>query len=173
MKYCGVSTPFLGEGVYALPAIGMPCSEKALAEFMCRVLDHLLEESVVAKIADDLYCCGHTPQALLQNWRKVLQALHKCNLRLVTSKTVINPQSTAILGWVWNSITLRATPHRISAFSSCPVKYLLVSSLVVLLSSLYLTTPSLAVILKNGFCGLTTSIPPSVMPRQLSLPLTP
>ena len=87
---------------------------------MCRVFGHLLEEGDVAKIADDLYCGGNSPQELLQNWTKVLQALHKCDLRLSASKTVINPQSTALLGWVWNCGTLRASPHRIAALASCP-----------------------------------------------------
>ena len=56
MKYCGVATPFHGVRVYALAAMGMPGSETALEELMCRVLGHLLEEGKVAKIADDLYC---------------------------------------------------------------------------------------------------------------------
>jgi len=78
----------------------MKGSEKALEELMCRVLGHLLEEGVIAKIADDLYCGGNSVHELLQNWRRVLQAPHKCNLRLFSSKTIINPHSTTILGWV-------------------------------------------------------------------------
>ena len=120
MKYCGVATPFRGVRVYARSAMGIPGSETALEELMCRVLGHLLEEGVVAKIADDLYCGGNTPQELLLNWKKVLQALHKCDLRLSASKTIINPQSTTILGWIWNAGTLRASPHRIATLASCP-----------------------------------------------------
>ena len=41
---------------------------------------------------------------------EVLQALHKCDLRLSTAKRIINPQSTTILGWTWNSGTLSACP---------------------------------------------------------------
>ncbi|KAK3716560.1 hypothetical protein QZH41_006392 [Actinostola sp. cb2023] len=120
MKYCGVATPFRGVRVYARSAMGMPGSETALEEIMCRVLGHLLHEGVVAKIADDLYCGGNTPHELLLNWKKVLQALQKCNLRLSASKTVINPKSTTILGWIWNSGTLTASPHRIATLASCP-----------------------------------------------------
>ena len=58
MKYCGVVTPFRGVCVYTQCAMGMPGSETALEELMCRVLDDLLEEGVIAKIADDLYCGG-------------------------------------------------------------------------------------------------------------------
>ena len=113
MKYCGVATPFQGVRVYTRSAMGMPGSETALEELMCRVLGHLLEEA-------DLYCGGNSPQELLQNWTKVLQALHKCDLNLSALKTVINPQSTTLLGWVCNSGTLRASPHRITTLASCP-----------------------------------------------------
>ena len=120
MKYCGVATPFRGVRVYARSAMGMPGSETALEELMSRVLGDLLKEGIVAKIADDLYCGGNSPSELLSSWKKVLQALHKCDLHLSASKTIINPQSTTILGWVWNPGTLSASPHRIAALASCP-----------------------------------------------------
>ena len=37
MKYCGVVTPFRGVRVYARSAMGMPGSETALEELLCRV----------------------------------------------------------------------------------------------------------------------------------------
>ena len=74
--------------------MGMPGSETALEELMCRVLGDLLTAGVVAKIADDLYCGGNTPEELLLNWSLVLQALHKSGLHLSASKTVISPLST-------------------------------------------------------------------------------
>ena len=120
MKYCGVATPFRGVRVYARSAMGMPGSETALEELMSRVLGDLLKDGIVTKIADDLYCGGNSPGELLSNWKKVLQALHKCDLRLSAPKTIINPQSTTILGWVWNSGTLSASPHRIATLASCP-----------------------------------------------------
>lgn len=103
MKYCGVATPFKGVRVYTRSAMGMPGSETALEELMCRVLGPLLQEGVVAKLADDLYCGGDTPQELLRNWRSVLQALYRCDLRLSASKTIVNPPSTTILGWIWSA----------------------------------------------------------------------
>ncbi|CAG2236610.1 unnamed protein product [Mytilus edulis] len=69
MKYCGVSTPFCGARVYVRSAMGMPGSETALEELTCRVLGHLVQEGVVAKIADDLYCGGNSPEELLTNWK--------------------------------------------------------------------------------------------------------
>ena len=93
MKYCGVATPFRGVRVYARSAMGMPGSETALEELMSRVLGDLLEEGSVANIADDLYCGGNSPEELLQNWAKVLQALHKCDLCLsARPSSTHNPQ---------------------------------------------------------------------------------
>ena len=120
MKYCGVATLYRGTRVYVRSAMGMPGSETTLEELMCRVLGDLLQAGVIAKLADDLYCGGNTPDELLENWIKVLGALHKNNLCLSASKTVINPKSTTILGWTWSEGTLTANPHRVSVLSLCP-----------------------------------------------------
>ena len=91
--------------------MGMPGSEKALEKLMCRVLGDLLEEGVVAKIADDLYCGSDDEAELLYNWKRLLSALDQCDLRFSASKTVIAPKSTTILGWIWYNGTLQASPH--------------------------------------------------------------
>ena len=96
MKYCGVATPYRGVRVYTRSAMGMPGSETALEELMCRVLGDYIQEGCVDKLADDLYCGGNTPTELLQNWEKILQALSKCNLHLSASKTTLCPKSTSI-----------------------------------------------------------------------------
>ena len=119
-KYCGVATPFRGIRVYCRSAMGMPGSETALEEMMCRVLGDLIQEGCVAKIADDLYCGGATPDDLLSTWTRVLDQLDKCDLRLSPTKTVICPRSTTILGWVWSQGKLSASPHRVAVLSSCP-----------------------------------------------------
>ena len=72
MKFCGVVTPFRGVRVYTRPAMGMPGSETALEELMSRVLGDLIQEGVVAKVADYLYCSVESPAALLHNWERVL-----------------------------------------------------------------------------------------------------
>ena len=86
---------------------------------MCRVLGDLLQEGIVTKIADDLYCGGNTPQELFDNLTKLLQAIHKCGLKLSPSKTVICPKTTNILGWLWQQGTITASPHRVAALASC------------------------------------------------------
>ena len=42
----------------------------------------IIEKGYVAKVADDLYCGGNTPDELLSNWRHVLTELHKNKLTL-------------------------------------------------------------------------------------------
>ena len=75
MKYCGVVTPYKGVRVYTRCAMGMPASETTLEELTCRVLGNLLEGGEVAKLADDLYFSGNSPEELLHNWQRVLHAL--------------------------------------------------------------------------------------------------
>ena len=120
MKYCVVATPFRGVRAYTRCAMGMPGSETALEELMCLVLGDCLQDGIAAKLADDLYCGADTPEELLQNWQRILDALQRCNLHLSASKTTICPQSTTILGWVWTQGQLSASQHRVATLSSCP-----------------------------------------------------
>ena len=83
------------------------------------MLGDLIQEGVVAKLADDLYCGGNTPEDLLINWDHLLSALFHNGLRLSASKTVIIPKSTTILGWIWSQGTIKASPHRTSALATC------------------------------------------------------
>ena len=115
MMYCGVVTPFRGVRVYARSAKGMPGSETALGELLCRVL----EEGVVAKLADDIYCRGNTIAELQQSVRRLLQSFANSGLRLSAAKTTMRPTTTTILGWVWNLGSIHASQHRIAALASC------------------------------------------------------
>ena len=119
MRYCGVVTPFRGVRVYARSAMGMPGSETALEELLCRILGDLLQECSVAKLADDIYCGGNTIVELQQNVKRLLQCFANSGLRLSATKTTIFPTSTTILGWIWNMGTIRASPHRIATLASC------------------------------------------------------
>ena len=112
MKYCGVVTPFRGVRVYTRSEMGMPGSETALEELLCRVLGDLLEEGVVAKLADDIYCGGNTIAELQRNVRRLLQCFADSGLRLSATKTTICPTKTMILGWVWNLGTIQASSLR-------------------------------------------------------------
>ena len=119
MKYCGVATPFKGIRVYARSAMGMPGSESALEEVMCRVLGSMIEAGKVVKLADNLYCGANSLSELCNIWEELLKALSRNNLHLSASQTVINPKSTNILGWVWTQGILSASPHSICTLSTC------------------------------------------------------
>ena len=119
MKFCGVCTPFKGVRVYARPSMGMPGSETALEQMMSLVVGQLITEGVLAKVADDLYVGGETPEDLLSNYSRMLSLLEEANLGLSPTKTEIAPTSTIILGWVWTNGKLSASPHRIATLSSC------------------------------------------------------
>ena len=84
-----------------------------------RILGSLVQQGSVAKLPDDLYCGGDTPEDALGAWKSVLQALSDNNLHLSATKTTICPQFTIILGWVWRQGTLQASPHCVSALSIC------------------------------------------------------
>ena len=117
MKYCGVVTSFKDARVYALCAMGMPGSETALEELMCRVLGALIAEGIVVKLADDLFCSGDSPDELLRNWGAILSAQHQSDLRLSAHKTIVALKSTNILGWIWEDGTLQASLHGTAALS--------------------------------------------------------
>ena len=69
LKYCSVATHFGEIWVYTRSTMGMTGLETALEEMMCRILEDFIQEGCVAKLADDLYCGGNTPEAPLNNWR--------------------------------------------------------------------------------------------------------
>ena len=58
-------------------------------------------------------------EELLNNSSSVLHALRHFNLWLSASKTVINPHSTNILGWVWSQGKLQPSLHRVSTLAAC------------------------------------------------------
>ena len=100
--------------------MGMPGSETALEELVCRVLGDFLQEGCATKLANDLYCGGDTPQELIANWCRILDALAQCNLRLSATRTVICPKTNTILSWIWSQGSLSASPYRIAALATCP-----------------------------------------------------
>ena len=120
-RYCAVVTPYKGVRVYCRAAMGMPGSESALDELMSRTLGDLFQDGRVTRVADDIYVGSDNLQSLFSTWEIVLKRLHQADLRLSPSKTEILPSTTTILGWIWSNGTLSASPHHISALSSCDI----------------------------------------------------
>ena len=118
MKYCGIATPYKGVRVYGRGAMGMPGTETALEELLCRILGEQLAEGYVTKVADDLMCGGSTPEEVFHQWKRILTSLQHNGLRLSAAKTVICPKSVSILGWTWQQGTLKASSHKVSALAS-------------------------------------------------------
>ena len=87
---------------------------------MFRVLGNCIQDGTVAKLADDLYCGRNTHDELLSNWKRVLDALQKSNLKLSPSKIVICPRSTNVFGWIWTQGVLSASPHRVTVLAKFP-----------------------------------------------------
>ena len=120
MKFSNVAMPYRGTRVYDRSAMRIPGSETALVELMRRVLCNLLQEAVVAKLENNLYCGGNSPYELVESLTKILASLHNKNLRFsVSYKTIINPKCTTILGRTLSQGTLTAIPHQIVVLSSC------------------------------------------------------
>ena len=118
-KYVGVNTPYRGVYVYQRSVMGLPGSEGALEELLCKILGDLIMQGSVVKLADDLYCGADNPDNLLQVWESVLQLLNLNGMKLSPSKTVICPKSTEVLGWIWEQGTVLASQHRINALAVC------------------------------------------------------
>ena len=78
-----------------------------------------VKQGKVAKLADDLFIGGNSAEELRINFQQVLQKLIENDIKLSASKTVIAPRSVTILGWIWEEGQLRASPHRLSALSTC------------------------------------------------------
>ena len=122
MKYCGVITPFRGVRVYTQCAMGMPRSETALEELMCRVLGDLLEEGAVAKIADDLYCGGDDEAELVYNWKDFSLLWIGAILDFLHLKLLLHPNQQLFLGG--SGLTAPYEPVHIE-FLHCQVAHLL------------------------------------------------
>ena len=118
-KYCGVHTPYKGLLVYNVGVMGLPGVEVALEELTCLILGDMVKEGKVAKIADDLFIGGNSPEELKSNLQEVLIKLHENNIKLKASKTTVAPKEVTILGWIWNGGKLRASSHRLLALSTC------------------------------------------------------
>ena len=119
MRYVGVNTPYKGTYVYTRSVMGLPGSEAALEELLCRILGDLVQSGGVIKLVDDLYLGANSVDELLKLWEEVLDRFHKNGLKLSPTKTVCCPTSTVILGWLWTAGSITPTSHRVDALKAC------------------------------------------------------
>ena len=118
-KYVGVITPYKGTYVYRRSVMGLPGSEAALEEILSRIFGDLIRDGKMVKLADDLVMGGQSVQEVTEVWREVLKRLQLNGMKLSPSKTKICPTTASILGWEWESGSIRPGNHRINALLSC------------------------------------------------------
>ena len=99
--------------------MGLPGTEVALEELTNLLFGHMVQKGKVAKLADDLFVGGDTVEDLFRNVEEVLDILQDNNLKLKAKKTYVAPKSVNLLGWVWSSGRLEASPHKLCALSEC------------------------------------------------------
>ena len=87
---------------------------------MFRVLGNCIQDGIVAKLTNDLYCGGNTIAELFSNWKKSPGCTTEIQYKVAPSKTVICHRSTTILGWIWTQGVLSASPHRVAVLAKCP-----------------------------------------------------
>ena len=115
MPYLGTVTPFKGIRVYMRSAMGQPGASEHLRELITRVLGDFMKEGFVLTKDDDLYIGAYESiPELLCNWQKVLHRMQLNNLYLSSSKTVVAPKRTTVLGWIWDSGTISVPSHKIN-----------------------------------------------------------
>lgn len=76
----------------------MPTSETCLEGLMSCVLGELVQEGCVAKIANNLYVGGNSPEDVLHNWHCILTRLLLHNNLWLSTLTC--PKKATVLGWV-------------------------------------------------------------------------
>ena len=118
MQWLGTHTPFGGLRVYTRPVMGMPGSAEFLQELLSRVFGDLTREGFVIIIADDLNVGGNTIDELFIHWKVVLHYCQLNNLTLSPTKTIVCPESTLVLGWVWRSGTIAVSSHKLSPLAT-------------------------------------------------------
>ena len=120
MPYLGTATPHKGLRVYARAAMGMPGCSEALAELVSRVFGDFIQQGFFVHQHDDMHVCANDIMVeLLNNWARVLHRCRENNIKVSPVKTVICPQQTVSLGWVWRGGTLSASTHKVAPLASC------------------------------------------------------
>ena len=119
MKYAGIASPFKGVRVYTTAAMGMPGSEFALSELTAALFGKLRMEGIIEILMDDLYVLADSEEALLKNWKRVLEICNNADIRLSPTKVSIAPRQTKILGWTWTRGVLEADEHASNRLQKC------------------------------------------------------
>ena len=117
--WLGISTPFGGLRFLRRSDQGLIGQSEELDELLSKIIGSEIKEGAAARIADDLYIGGQTPQEAASNYRKVIEKLYNANIKLSPSKTKIFLPSIDVLGWIWKQGGfLEPSPHRTNALKN-------------------------------------------------------
>lgn len=121
--WLGISTPFGGLRFLRRSGQGLIGQSEELDELLSKIIGSDIQDGHAARIADDLYIGGKTPEETADNYAKIMHKLSNANIKISPAKTHIFLPSVDILGWVWQQGGfLSPSPHRTNALKNTTIK---------------------------------------------------
>ena len=93
LPYFAFHSPFRGTYLFLRSTQGFLNQSEGLEDMLSCVLSDCVAESWCRIHADNLYVMGHTMEQTVKNWKKVLDLLLACNLKLSPKKTFCFPKT--------------------------------------------------------------------------------
>ena len=122
-EWLGISTPFGGLRFLRRSGQGLIGQSEEMDELLSKIIGPEIQMGIAARIADDLYIGGETPEKTAENYMKVLEKLEQANIKISASKTKIFLQSVDVLGWKWQQGGFLApSPHRKNALKNSKIE---------------------------------------------------
>ena len=117
MRFFGTNTPFGGDRVYLVQPMGYLNATENADRVIQRVLQPVITEGKAARIADNMFTGGDTPEDAFANFRTILALCANAGLTLKAQKTTICPVKINILGRVWQEGLMSPSTHILSTIS--------------------------------------------------------
>lgn len=122
-EWLGISTPFGGLRFLRRSGQGLIGQSEEMDELLSKIIRPEIQIGIAARIADNLYIGGETPEKTADNYMKVLEKLEQANIKISASKTKIFLQSVDVLGWKWQQGGFLApSPHRKNALKNSKIE---------------------------------------------------
>ena len=117
MRFFGTSTPFGGDRVYLVQPMGYLNATENADRVIQRILQPVISEGKAARIADNMFTGGDTPEEAFSNFKTILALCSNAGITLKAQKTTICPVKINILGRVWQEGTMSPSTHIMSTIS--------------------------------------------------------
>lgn len=117
MRFFGTNTPFGGDRVYLVQPMGYLNATENADRVIQRVLQPVITEGKAARIADNMFTGGDTPEEAFANFKTILALCANAGITLKAQKTTICPVKINILGRVWQEGTMSPSSHIMSTIS--------------------------------------------------------